>query len=456
MPARLALALVGLHAALAACSSSSSTRSESSDQNQPVLKEQPLVKDGLRITYGVDLDMMVDTKVLELAAELRRQLGTHVDVVTTPITGALELRLQDPSKRAEVMSQLTRDAASVLEPHECQRAPHPATVCARLGARSMEAARLAGLEQIVRAIRLRFEASNVIGHVSASKDNVIVDLPPGDPEVIHRTRDLIARTARLELAIADHDTQYMKRLFAKVASDPAAAAAAITGDVDRWTNADSHFTDYYLRAPDREQQLSAEDARRIGCVRYATAPPGDPRIRCSVSGQQAIRRYLDELAIADPHFSLPDDHRLVFERIAPQDRALEPYWRSHYVARAMTITSASVKRARRELDPNTRRPIVIVTFDTRGTKALAELTAANVGKKLATIIDERVASAPIIVDPLRRGEISITLSDSDDARIQRDASELAMALSFALPTRLREETVSELVNGVPRPPPSDP
>ncbi|NJM91061.1 MAG: hypothetical protein HC863_02010 [Myxococcales bacterium] len=71
-----------------------------------------------------------------------------------------------------------------------------------------------------------------------------------------------------------------------------------------------------------------------------------------------------------------------------------------------------------------------------------DLTAQVVGKKVATILDDRVKSAPIINGAIRGGRASITMGGSDPQRQERDANDLVGVLKTgSLPAPLKEASV---------------
>lgn len=81
-------------------------------------------------------------------------------------------------------------------------------------------------------------------------------------------------------------------------------------------------------------------------------------------------------------------------------------------------------------------PGVEATLTPTDAEAFAALTAAQVGKKLAIIVDDVVVSAPVVQEEIRGGVVHITLNDDIDA------AGLAAALNTpALPCAL---TVAEL------------
>lgn len=96
------------------------------------------------------------------------------------------------------------------------------------------------------------------------------------------------------------------------------------------------------------------------------------------------------------------------------------------------INGDHVVNAAAMLEAYTEEHVVNMRFDDRGSKQLAELTAANVGKPLAIILDDEVIAAPNINEPILGG--SLQLAGNFTAE---EANELAiMVRSGALPVAL--------------------
>jgi preprotein translocase subunit SecD len=104
------------------------------------------------------------------------------------------------------------------------------------------------------------------------------------------------------------------------------------------------------------------------------------------------------------------------------------------------ITGTDLKRAQQSYDQN-NLPAVAIDFNSRGSRAFAETTQANVGKPFAIILDNVVLSAPNINEPILGGSASISGSFTPQS-----AQALAISLqSGALPIALK--TVEERTVG---------
>jgi SecD/SecF fusion protein len=101
----------------------------------------------------------------------------------------------------------------------------------------------------------------------------------------------------------------------------------------------------------------------------------------------------------------------------------------------------SLTNAQPAFDQQTSRSVVSFTFDTRGAIAFGQITSANVGKRFAIVLDDRVITAPVIQQPITGGSGQISGSFTADT-----ANDLAVLLrAGALPASLdvvEERTVT--------------
>jgi preprotein translocase subunit SecD len=93
------------------------------------------------------------------------------------------------------------------------------------------------------------------------------------------------------------------------------------------------------------------------------------------------------------------------------------------------LTGDTITDARVRPGAQLEGPYVSVDLDQRGAQIFGAITAANVGRKIAIVLDNIVYSAPVIREPIPGGHVQITGSFTYD-----DSHELAIVLrSGALP-----------------------
>ncbi len=153
----------------------------------------------------------------------------------------------------------------------------------------------------------------------------------------------------------------------------------------------------------------------------------DPERAKELIGKTAVLQFMlldDKNSVADATKSgVPPGDVLLNGPV--QAGGAQPYLvESNVLMTGDVVTDARVR-------PGTRLegPYVEVKLDSRGTEIFATLTAENVGRHLAIVLDSTVYSAPVIKEPIPGGDVQITGNFSFE-----DAHELAIVLrSGALP-----------------------
>jgi preprotein translocase subunit SecD len=421
---------------------------------------------GVHIVYTIALDRAVEDKASDLKRDLDARFGDEkVDakIKTPPFPlGAVTVQLADGKKKAEIETQIHSDYGDTIESRPCAPDDSASAICFKVSTSYAEGIKKSALANAVTTIRERINEKGVSEPSVVEKgDDIIVELP-GDPRdpVMTETREIIAQTSKLEFKVVDDGSEYMRKLFNHIGSgkedaptDPAARDLGIKIRVDQWRpeEGNTSHSDFYLEAYDREDSVPAEWAAKHGC----TAAVKTAVLRCKVTGQQVIQRYLfgdpllhsKGLVETDPSFKVPDDHQIGFEPIYPDPTAKDQraMWRTYYLERAVRLTGSGISNAQPSNDPNTGRPVVLLDFNRFGGRLFGDLTAEIVGKKLATILDDKVRSAPIINSAIRGGRASITLGGGDVLRQEREREQLVNVLrTGSLPAPLEKQSESEL------------
>ena len=374
----------------------------------------------LEVVYDLDLEKAVDDKISLIKRDLVAQFGDKA-AITLSVTEVLTVTPADPAMRSELHDQVAKAYTDTIAWHDCAPSAGPGSLCLGLAPDYAEAVQKAALASAVQILRERIDPVKLDGASVTARGKQIVVVLGGDPAQLKALRTMIPQSHHLEMKVVDDGSAYMKQVFRRVGSDgrsgtptdPAAVAAGIHADVDQWRPEDGGetHTDYYLIAPDR------------GALEY----------------------YFAALAAGDASLKLPDDRQLEFERVDATEPGGTVMWRSYYVERVAVITGKDIARASASRDPNTNRAIVLLEFGRSGATVFGDLTMRIVGKKLATLLDGQIVSAPIINGAIRGGRASIAMGGSDVAVAQKAADELAQALTAgALPTPLVEVSATSV------------
>lgn len=82
---------------------------------------------------------------------------------------------------------------------------------------------------------------------------------------------------------------------------------------------------------------------------------------------------------------------------------------------SLALCDAGPVKAEARTDANDGLPVVNIALSATLRDALAELTAANIGKPLPIRVDGKVVSAPNVNEPIRGGELQISGLDQAEA-----------------------------------------
>ncbi len=189
-----------------------------------------------------------------------------------------------------------------------------------------------------------------------------------------------------------------------------------------------------IDAPGRRQailqamEIIRKRIDRFGVAEPVIQPVGDNRILVQLPGleeakqveaRQTIERtaYLEfrlvherneELAsesLSDPRFVEPVGYKKL---VREETREGRPMKRTYFVKAARSeMTGKHVERAYVQYD-DMGRPYVALSFDPEGAAIFGRVTAANVGRQLAIILDGELYSAPVIQDAITGGRAQIS------------------------------------------------
>jgi preprotein translocase subunit SecD len=416
---------------------------------------------GVYIVYSIALDRAVDDKASEIKRDLEARFAddkVNAKVKLPPALGAVTVVPADASKKAEIESQIYADHRDVIRARACTSEDGPGAICFEVAESYAEGIKKSALSNAVNTIRERINEKGVAEPSVVEKgDEIIVELP-GDPkdQAMMETRAIIAQTSKLEFKVVDNNSALMSAVFRHVGTvgkqeeptDERAKKLGIKAQFTAWTpeNGSTREQDFFLEAydakPGTTEQVSAEWAKKHqGCLNHPElreAASNAGKVACQLSGRGAIDLYLFGDPKADvpgvigsaPELKIPDDRQIGFEPNYPDPTATDQRvkWGTYYLDKAVRLTGSGISNAQPSQDPNTGRPVVLLDFNRFGTRVFGDLTSQIVGKKLATILDDKVRSAPVINGAIRGGRAEITLGGGDVARQEREREELVNVL----------------------------
>lgn len=129
---------------------------------------------------------------------------------------------------------------------------------------------------------------------------------------------------------------------------------------------------------------------------------------------------------------IPEDREFYFELVKDKEAAKRVQV-PLLLSKETLLTGEYIKNAQVRIDPTFNEPYVWIQFNDRGAKIFEAITGANVGRRLAIVLDDVVRSAPVIREKIAGGEAQITGSFS-----MEEAQDLALVLrAGALPAPVK-------------------
>jgi preprotein translocase subunit SecD len=243
------------------------------------------------------------------------------------------------------------------------------------------------------------------------------------------------------LASADERTAFLD-LASKLFSDMVIGLAPNSGDTGptyRMTYRPMELEQVRRNAMEQALETIRNRIDQLGVRETTIAQEGNDEILVQLPGIQDPERAKELIGKTGVlQFKLVDDNHSVSDALRdgppPGDEILygpssrggrEPY----VVESAVLLTGDTITDARVRPGGQLEGPYVTVDLDQRGAQIFGAITAANVGRKIAIVLDNVVYSAPVIREPIPGGHVQITGNFTYD-----EAHELAIVLrSGALP-----------------------
>ncbi|RMG99396.1 MAG: protein translocase subunit SecD [Deltaproteobacteria bacterium] len=140
---------------------------------------------------------------------------------------------------------------------------------------------------------------------------------------------------------------------------------------------------------------------------------------------------------------LPSTHKVAFGPVQMVlRRGEEPVtvWRTYVIKARAEVTGEHIVNATVGFNQQTGQPEVNLKLDRIGADLFEKMSGANVGRKMAIILDEVVYSDPIFNERIPGGNVRITLGATPGQSPREAANDLVKVLkSGSLPARLQKE-----------------
>ncbi|MEO8700755.1 MAG: hypothetical protein ABI867_11965 [Kofleriaceae bacterium] len=249
------------------------------------------------------------------------------------------------------------------------------------------------LDAWVQSIRNRLDEKETQSTVVVRDSQLVVEIEETDPDLVEVFAKVLAARASLAFYPVDATAAFATTLRERVLAD---RPPGITADVDTWIDplTGQTVSEPYLRADDKD----------------------------------ALVRYLRDVPV-------PAGRQIAYELVELAN-AQHPFWRTYLLETTPWLTGSSIVRARLTFAGSA--PTVTIELTPGGTLRFAELTNANLGTKLAIVIEGRVRSAPIINSAIPNGEVVISMASGALVKQQIEADDLISGIQAgSLPAPLR-------------------
>jgi preprotein translocase subunit SecD len=374
------------------------------------------IRGGLRLTYDVEVDEAVRDRRDLRADDLTRELGQRLGLIpkdTTPTREQLaavkarvktrpegERRLRLTFTQPQDMGKLDRELITRYDDlREVSRTE--SDIVLEVKKDFLDQIRETAVQQARETIQNRVDGLGMReASVTAQSTDIIVEVPGADQAAFDRIRDIISKTARLEFQIVDDESNFVETL-----------------------------TD-----------LPAGITKQTEYVSAGVNKPQVPSTYLVAKGKDARKTLTDYIESLKKTNKVSEDHEfLIGEAEFVEGETKKPgetSFRTYVLFGRAEVTGQAIEDAYVANDPQQGgKPYVAITFNSVGAEQFRELTGRNVKRRMAIVLDDVVASAPVIQTEIGGGHCSVTLGGFKPYNeILNEAKDLVLVLKAgALP-----------------------
>ncbi|WPU63891.1 protein translocase subunit SecD [Peredibacter starrii] len=337
---------------------------------------------GLYMVLGIDFNKVYRDEVTGYA---RKTIATLKDIGIEATLGTLNTSDAKDPKHSIVIAKESDLEAARAKLKEFYAYPlrltaeEGTTLTYGLGREFTKEIEDTALSKSIEVIRNRIDEFGVTEPeiVSQGSDRIVVQLP--GVKDINRAKDLIGKTAKLEFKFVNDNI----------------APTALNEWLEKVKKAGIEY---------KKGERFSDYVRQINDTLRADLPAGN------------------EIAFAK-----------TVNKVTNDITNLEPY----LVESTASLTGEELQEAVVRIDQQQNRPYVGLEFKPNGAKIFENITGANIGKRLAIVLDGNVYSAPVVQGRIAGGSAQITLGAGDYNATMTEARDLALVLrAGALPVEL--------------------
>ncbi len=342
------------------------------------------IQGGLHLVLSANVDEIVQERLSYLGSELQEKLkaeNIELEAVTTSSEKPFFLFVQfkNPVDLEKAQSWIKKSADFALTLQVLKASDNQIKMA--YYENYVTDLKEQAIKQSIEVIRNRIDEFGVSEPLinAQGEDRILVQLP--GVEDSQKAKELIQKTARLELAIVNEEFP-LEKLIPLI-----------------------------------------EEAEKAG---------GYSLEESDISYREYVKKINKDLKN-----KLPVNSRLVFQK-APNVTTIKAGKIPYLVDMNESIQGGLLEDATVAFDPDTNNPLVSFRFQPEGRKLFSNLTGKSIGKKLAVILDNALKSAPIVQARIPdRGQISLGTGTYEE--LLEEANTIAMTLrAGALPAELHQ------------------
>lgn len=224
----------------------------------------------------------------------------------------------------------------------------------------------------------------------AQNSKIILELLEFDVADAKAWAQRMTSGGQLSMQLVIEDSECMASAYALGLAE--GEALGVTAEIDQWSHVESgtKYRDYYFLADTREIL------------------------------ETAVKHWQESGELV-----LPSNTMLGYEEIhSQQDYDSPTEWRTYLLNSTKELTNKEIESASVYWDELSYKPEVLFSFTNVGRESFADLTAANVGKKIAILVGDTINSAPTIQAPILGGRSAISMGGSNAKTMQAEAQAL--------------------------------
>lgn len=250
---------------------------------------------------------------------------------------------------------------------------------------------------------------------------IIVELPGIARE--EEAKQLLQGTALLEFRLVK-DPDYTFAIMNKIDAALAKAMGTSEGDslkniVEGDTTSNTSDTSSVESDSLSPEQLSPEEfAKQHPFFSLALIDPQGRSADAYVS-EDNINKLQKLLNLPEVKKVMPNNVEFIFSaKSIGLDKDGKKVYMMYLVNKQPELTGGVITDAKANIDPNTSSPIVNMTMNSEGATDWARITGANIGKRIAIMLDGRAFSAPVVQNKITGGRSQISgMKDLDEAKL---------------------------------------